>query len=150
MRDFKGCWISHGNIRILKLPSLNRAKTLSANVTPACRKKNSPTSSFMRRNAFSDCRCSASLPLTQYSNRSRPTPVSAVGKRDFAGQRQRPRNGPSNSIGRLQRQNACTNRRQFGAIRSEPGKPPFAQDCLVGLGGLELPTKRLSAASSEH
>jgi hypothetical protein len=34
------------------------------------------------------------------------TPVSAVGNRDFAGQRQRPRNGPSNSIGRSQRQNA--------------------------------------------
>ena len=26
----------------------------------------------------------------------------------------------------------------------------FARDCVVGLGGLELPTKRLSAASSEH
>jgi ABC-type uncharacterized transport system substrate-binding protein len=52
---------------------------------------------------------------------SLPTPVSAVGKRNFPGQRQRPRNGPRNSMGRLQRQNACTNRRQFGAIRTEPG-----------------------------
>jgi len=53
--------------------------------------------------------------------RALPTPVSAVGKRNFPGQRQRPRNGPCNSMGRLQRQNACTNRRQFGAIRTEPG-----------------------------
>src|SRR6516164_1416362 len=52
---------------------------------------------------------------------SLPTPVSAVGKRNFPGQRQRPRNGPRNSMGRLQRQNACTNRRQFGAIRTEAG-----------------------------
>jgi hypothetical protein len=62
-----------------------------------------------------------SVALTQHSNRSLPTPVSAVGKRNFPGQRQRPRNGPCNSVGRLQRQNACTNRRQFGAIRTEPG-----------------------------
>jgi hypothetical protein len=27
---------------------------------------------------------------------------------------------------------------------------PFVQDCVVGLGGLELPTKRLSVASSEQ
>ena len=44
-----------------------------------------------------------------------------VGKRNFPGQRQRPRNASFNPIGRLQRQNACTNRRQFGAIRTEPG-----------------------------
>ena len=30
------------------------------------------------------------------------------------------RNGPCNSMGRLQRQNAFTNRSQFGAIRTEP------------------------------
>jgi len=30
------------------------------------------------------------------------------------------------------------------------GKSPFAQDYVVGLGGLELLTKRLSAACSEH
>jgi hypothetical protein len=28
--------------------------------------------------------------------------------------------------------------------------PLALRDCVVGLGGLELPTKRLSAASSEH
>ena len=39
----------------------------------------------------------------------------------FSRQRQRPRNGLCNSMGRLQRQNACTNRRQFGAILTEPG-----------------------------
>jgi hypothetical protein len=43
--------------------------------------------------------------LTQHSNRvSTPTPVSTVGKRDFARQRQRPRKGPGNPIDRLQRQ----------------------------------------------
>jgi hypothetical protein len=36
------------------------------------------------------------------------------------------------------------------AIRGRAGKSLFARDCVVGLGGLELPTKRLSAASSEH
>ena len=30
------------------------------------------------------------------------------------------------------------------------GKSQFAKDCVVGLGGLEPPTKRLSAATSEH
>ena len=30
------------------------------------------------------------------------------------------------------------------------GKSLFARDCVVGPGGLELPTKRLSAACSEH
>jgi dihydrofolate reductase len=34
--------------------------------------------------------------------------------------------------------------------KSGAGKSLFARDCVVGLGGLELPTKRLSAASSEH
>jgi hypothetical protein len=29
-----------------------------------------------------------------------------------------------------------------------PAKSPFAQDCVVGLGGLELPSKRLSAATN--
>jgi hypothetical protein len=29
-------------------------------------------------------------------------------------------------------------------------KSLFVWDCVVGLGGLEPPTKRLSAASSEH
>jgi hypothetical protein len=56
-----------------------------------------------------------------FEPKSLPTPVSAVGKRNFPGQRQRPRNGPCNSIGTVQRQNACTNRRQFGAFRTEPG-----------------------------
>jgi hypothetical protein len=46
--------------------------------------------------------------------------IFAVGKRNFPGQRQRPRNAPRNPIGRLQRQNTCTNRRKFGAIRAQP------------------------------
>ena len=33
---------------------------------------------------------------------------------------------------------------------TESGKSPFVQDCVVGLRGLEPPTKRLSAGSSEH
>jgi hypothetical protein len=60
-------------------------------------------------------------PLTQHSNRLSTKAISAVGKRNFPGQRQRPRNAPCNPIGRLQRQNARTNRRQFGAIRTEVG-----------------------------
>jgi hypothetical protein len=32
----------------------------------------------------------------------------------------------------------------------DPGKSLFGLDCGVGLRGLELPTKRLSAACSEH
>jgi hypothetical protein len=59
-----------------------------------------------------------SIQLTGIRTESQTAPVSAVGKRNFPGQRQRPRNGPCNSMGRLQRQNACTNRRQFGAIRT--------------------------------
>jgi hypothetical protein len=49
--------------------------------------------------------------------------VSAAGKRNFPGQRQRAGSGPCNPSGRLRRQNACTNRPQFGAIRTEPGNP---------------------------
>jgi hypothetical protein len=40
--------------------------------------------------------------------------------------------GPSNSIDRLQRQNACTNRRQFGAIRTEPGNPRLRRTAWWG------------------
>jgi hypothetical protein len=32
----------------------------------------------------------------------------------------------------------------------QAGKSLFARDCVVGLGGLEPPTNRLSVASSEH
>jgi hypothetical protein len=39
----------------------------------------------------------------------------------LAGQRQRRRTRPQNPIACLQRQNARTNPRQFGAIRNEPG-----------------------------
>jgi hypothetical protein len=39
---------------------------------------------------------------------------------------------------------------QCGAIRGRAGKSLFARDCVVGPGGLELLTKRLSAPSSEH
>jgi len=52
---------------------------------------------------------------------SPPTLVSAVAKRDFAKQRQRPRMGRWSPIDSLQRQNVCTNPRQFGAIHTEPG-----------------------------
>jgi hypothetical protein len=36
------------------------------------------------------------------------------------------------------------------AYLHDKGKSLFLWDCVVGLGGLELPTKRLSAASSDH
>jgi len=58
--------------------------------------------------------------------------VSAVGKRNFPGQRQRPRNAPCNPISRLQRQNACTNRRQFGAIHTETGNPRLRRTAWWG------------------
>jgi hypothetical protein len=35
-------------------------------------------------------------------------------------------------MGRLQRQNACTNRRQFGAIRTEPGNPRLRRTAWWG------------------
>jgi CheY-like chemotaxis protein len=40
--------------------------------------------------------------------------------------------------------------RVFAELSERAGKSLFARDCVVGLGGLEPPTKRLSAASSEH
>jgi hypothetical protein len=51
---------------------------------------------------------------------------------------------------RQQRQSTRTKTHQFGAICTTPGKSLFVWDCVVGLGGLELPTKRLSVASSEQ
>jgi hypothetical protein len=47
--------------------------------------------------------------------------LSVSGKRDFAGQRQRRRTGPSHSTDRQQRQSARTKTRQFGAIYTTPG-----------------------------
>jgi len=47
--------------------------------------------------------------------------VSASGKRDFAGQRQRRRKGPSHSTDRQQRQSPRTKTQQFGAICTTPG-----------------------------
>jgi hypothetical protein len=76
--------------------------------------------------------------------------VSVSGKRDFATQRQRRRKGPSRSTDRQRRESTRTKTHQFGAICTTPGKSLFVWDCVVGPGGLELPTKRLSAASSEH
>ena len=40
--------------------------------------------------------------------------------------------------------------RHIAVIHGQFGKSPFDRECVVGLGGLEPPTKRLSAASSEH
>jgi hypothetical protein len=73
-----------------------------------------------------------SVALTQHWNRVSTNASLPVGKRDFAGQRQRPRNGPSNSIGRLQRQNAWTNRRLFGAICTKPGNPRLRRTAWWG------------------
>src|SRR4029077_17738106 len=70
--------------------------------------------------------------LTQHSNRLSTKAIFAVGKRNFPGQRQRPRNASFKPIGRLQRQNACTNRRQFGAIRTEPGNPRLRRTAWWG------------------
>jgi hypothetical protein len=54
--------------------------------------------------------------------------VSVSGKRDFTGQRQRRRKGPSHSIDRQQRQSARTKTRQFGAICATPENL-----CLYGI-----------------
>jgi hypothetical protein len=50
-----------------------------------------------------------SIQLTGIRTKSPPTPISALGKRDFGRQRQRPRKGPRNPIDRLRRQNVCRN-----------------------------------------
>jgi hypothetical protein len=42
----------------------------------------------------------------------------------------------SAKIGSLTYAIGGTNRRQFGAIRTEPGNLRFAQDCVVGPGAL--------------
>jgi hypothetical protein len=74
--------------------------------------------------------------------------VSVSGKRDFATQRQRRRTGPSRSTDRQHRQSTRTKTHQFGAIRTASGNLCL-YGTVVGLRGLELPTKRLSAASPE-
>jgi hypothetical protein len=73
----------------------------------------------------------SAFPLIATTERT-SQPSSFVGKRNFPGQRQRPRNAPCNPIGRLQRQNACTNRRQFGAIHTEPGNPRLRRTAWWG------------------
>jgi hypothetical protein len=62
-----------------------------------------------------------------HSNESPPLSVSVSGKRDFAGQRQRRRKGPSHSTDRQQRQRPRTKTHQFGAICRTPGNL-----CLYG------------------
>jgi Aldehyde dehydrogenase family len=68
--------------------------------------------------------------LTQHSNRVSTN--ASLGNAILRGRDKGPRNGPSNSIGRLQRQNAWTNRRQFGAIRTEPGNPRLLRTAWWG------------------
>jgi hypothetical protein len=45
---------------------------------------------------------------------------------------QHERAAPRRQIGRLQRQNACTNRREFGAICTEPGNPRLRRTAWWG------------------
>jgi hypothetical protein len=61
--------------------------------------------------------------LTSIRTDSLPRPPSPSGNAIFQGGDKDPLNAPSKPIGRLQRQNACTNRREFGAIHTEPGNP---------------------------
>jgi hypothetical protein len=49
-----------------------------------------------------------------------------------------------------QHQIPALGKRDFARQRQRAGKSLFARDCVVGLGGLELLTKRLSVASSEQ
>ena len=46
--------------------------------------------------------------------------------------------------------NAALAQRLSVALLHDTGKSLFARDCVVALGGLELPPKRLSAANFEH
>ena len=85
-----------------------------------------------------------------HSNWSPPLSVSVSGKRDFARQRHRPRKRQSHSTARQQRQGAHTKTAPVRAYLHDVGKSLFPWDCVVGLGGLEPPTKRLSTASSVH
>jgi hypothetical protein len=78
-----------------------------------------------------------------HSNESPPLSVSVSGKRDFAGQRQRRRKGPSHSTDRQQRRRPRTKTHQFGAICTTPGNLCLYGTDVVGLRGLEPPTKRL-------
>ena len=65
----------------------------------------------------------------------------------FRRQRQVGAKPPTGSANRSRRPTAFAQSRHVAVIHSQFGKSPFAQDCVVGLGGLELPTKRLSAVS---
>src|SRR6516164_8127454 len=57
---------------------------------------------------------------------------------------------PTGSDNRLLRPTAFAQSRHVAVIHGQFGKSPFDRECVVGLGGLELPTKRLSVASSER
>jgi hypothetical protein len=59
--------------------------------------------------------------ITAFESSLHQTPVSAVGKRDFARQRQRAPKGPWKSNRQIAETNRCTNARGFGAIRAELG-----------------------------
>src|SRR6516225_661968 len=57
---------------------------------------------------------------------------------------------PLRQTSHLKETNHAHETRLFRVIPPQMGKSLFAPDCVVGLGGLELPTKRLSVASSEY
>ena len=77
-------------------------------------------------------------------------PVFIAGKRLFADRDKWRQNPPTGSANRSRRPTAFAQSRHVAVIHGQFGKSQFAQDCVVGLGGLELPTKRLSVASSER
>jgi hypothetical protein len=105
-------------------------------------------SALGHKRTFSEFRgSSASKP---HSNESPSLSVSVSGKRDFSGQRQRRRKGPSRSSDRQLRQKPPHENPPIRHYLHDTGKSLFVWDCVVGLRGLELPTNRLSAARSEH
>jgi class 3 adenylate cyclase len=86
--------------------------------------------------------------LTELVGRDEFEPVSSnrslrCGETESSGRRQRGRNGLGDSRTTAQRQNLARQPRRFGANRRVPGNPLFRTRMLVGLGGLELPTKWL-------
>ena len=83
--------------------------------------------------------------MRQLRTESPSAAVSVAGKRLFRQQRQTRAKPPTGSDNRLQRPTPFAQSRHVAVIHGQLGKSPFDRECVVGLVGLELPIKRLSA-----
>ena len=92
----------------------------------------------------------SSLALTQHSNRVSANAGLRCGETEFSWAETKAPRRLLKSNRQIAETKCVHESPPLWGYSQRAGKSLLARDCVVGLGGLELPTKRLSAASSEH